>query len=156
MLVRNLSRTPLKIKSFNGKKVVLPPMKVIELDSLDFPAERVKKLFGKYVQILTEKATENDVPTETKEDMELQKGTDPVQPANETVAKKEETETAGAPDNDKDTSVQDPSNDDGVVDPVIDDVLAEVKDETGKEEKPVEAPKAKKATKKPAKKTTKK
>lgn len=156
MLVRNLSRTLLKIKSFNGKKAVLPPMKVIELDELDFPPERVKKLFGKYVHILTEKATEDEVPAETKEDMGHKEDINPVQPTDAAVTEEKENETAGATDNVKNATGEDAANDNSDADAIVDAVLEEVEAEADKKEEPVETPKAKKATKKTTKKTAKK
>lgn len=162
MLVRNLTQGSLNIKGLSGKKLSLPPLKVIDIDGLDFPAERLKKQFGRYIHILTEKVEEpkhEEVPTKPQEDLELKEGEGSLPPADETASEEEKDKNIGAEDNDKDADTEDTNNDSDDVDELVDSILEEIEGEdAGKEEVTTEEPVAKKpakSSKKAAKKAKK-
>lgn len=160
MLVRNLTQGGLFAKGVTGKKIVLPPLKVVELDGLEFPAERLKKLFGRYIHILTEKVEEpkDDVSTEPKEDLEPKKGNGDVPTADETATEEKDKDTS-VEDNDTNANTEDTNNDSDDVDELVDSILEEIESEDSGEEKvaPKEAEKKPtKSSKKNTKKTSKK
>lgn len=141
MLVKNMTKTPLKMRSLKGTKIVLPPLKVINIDAVEFPAERIKKLFGKYVFILTDKVAEDEanVPAKAKEDLEPKESDSVVQPVETTPAVEEENEAAGVQADNTDTACEDSNNDNGDADKPADTVVEELKAEVGGEEgEPVE------------------
>ena len=162
MLVRNLTQGGLIAKGVTGKKITLPPLKVVEIDELEFPAERLKRLFGRYIHILTEKVEEpkhEEVPTEPKEDLELKEGNSAVPTVDETVTEEEKDKDTGVEDNDTNANTEDTNNDSDDVDELVDSVLEEIESEDSGEEKvaPKEAEKKPaKSSKKNTKKTSKK
>ena len=161
MLVRNLTQGGLIAKGVTGKKIILPPLKVVEIDGLEFPAERLKKLFGRYIHILTEKVEEpkDDVSTEPKEDVESKKGNGDVPTADETATEEEKDKDTSVEDNDTNANTEDTNNDSDDVDELVDSVLEEIESEDSGEEKvaPKEAEKKPaKSSKKNTKKTSKK
>ena len=149
MLVRNLTQGGLNAKGVTGKKIVLPPLKVVEIDGLEFPAERLKRLFGRYIHILTEKVeeTKDEVPTEPKEDLELKEGNGDVPVADETATEEEKDKDTGVEDNDTNAGVEDANNDADDVDKLVDSILEEIEGEDAGEEEIVD----KEPEKKPAK-----
>lgn len=161
MLVRNLTQSTLNMKSLNGKRISLPSMKIINISELDFPAERIKKLFGRYVQILTEKADE-EVPAKPKENLESPKGDNNVPTSDETTTEEQENENNGGENNAPDANTEDLIDDSDNVDELVDKVLEEVEGESSNKEKPAEKKPveekqtAKKATKKTGKKASNK
>lgn len=156
MLVRNLTQSTLNMKSLNGKRISLPAMKIVNISELDFPAERIKKLFGRYVQILTETADE-EVPAKPKENLESPKGDNNVPTSDEAPAEEQANENAGSEDNASDANTEDLIDDSDNVNELVDKVLEEIEGETAGKEKPAEEkPTAKKATKKTGKKASKK
>ena len=162
MLVRNLTQGGLLAKGVTGKKIVLPPLKVVELDGLEFPAERLKKLFGRYIHILTEKVEEpkhEEVPTEPKEDLESKKGNGDVPTADETATEEEKDKDTSVEDNDTNANTEDTNNDSDDVDELVDSILEEIEGEdSGEEAVAIEEPEKKpaKSSKKNTKKTSKK
>ena len=162
MLVRNLTQGGLIAKGVTGKKITLPPLKVVEIDELEFPAERLKRLFGRYIHILTEKVEEpkhEEVPTEPKEDLESKKGNGDVPTADETATEEEKDKDTSVEDNDTNANTEDTNNDSDDVDELVDSVLEEIESEDSGEEKvaPKEAEKKPaKSSKKNTKKTSKK
>ena len=150
MLVRNLTQGGLIAKGVTGKKIILPPLKVVEIDELEFPAERLKRLFGRYIHILTEKVEEpkhEEVPTEPKEDLESKKGNGDVPTADETTTEEEKDKDTSVEDNDTNANTEDTNNDSDDVDELVDSVLEEIESEDSGEEKVA----SKEAEKKPAK-----
>lgn len=157
MLVRNLTQGGLLIKGVTGKKMTLPPLKVIDIDGLEYPAERIKKHFGRYVHILTEKAeVTNEIPTKAKEDLEPKESNSVVQPANETTTKEEGDKVPSVEDNAEDVVVENVNNDVDNLDKLVDEVLEEVEEEPVKEEKETATKEEKPAKKKTGKKSSKK
>ena len=162
MLVRNLTQGGLIAKGVTGKKITLPPLKVVEIDELEFPAERLKRLFGRYIHILTEKVEEpkhEEVPTEPKEDLELKEGNSAVPAVDETATEEEKDKDTSVEDNDTNANTEDTNNDSDDVDELVDSVLEEIESEDSGEEKvaPKEAEKKPaKSSKKNTKKTSKK
>ena len=161
MLVRNLTQGGLIAKGVTGKKIILPPLKVVEIDGLEFPAERLKKLFGRYIHILTEKVEEpkDDVSTEPKEDLEPEKGNGAVPAADETATEEEKDKDTGVEDNDTNAGAEDTDNDVDNVDELVDSILEEIEGEdSGEEAVASEEPEKKpaKSSKKNTKKNSKK
>lgn len=160
MLVKNMTKTPLKIKSFKGTKLILPPLKVINVDEYEFPAERIKKLFGKYVYILTDKvetpvkeevkADATDVPTETKKDLETEKDNGAIQPAPEAPAAEEKVEDTGVKVDDGNTPGENGSDDNGDANGVVAPEVEKIETETdGEKADVVEAGEAETTEEKP-------
>lgn len=150
MLVRNLTSGSLKMSSITtGKRIVLPPMKVIEIDELEYPAERIKKIYGRYVQILTEKVEEpQNVPTEPEKDLGTEEGGSAVPTADETATENKKDEDNGDESNISDANLENSADDANNIDQLVDEVLEEI--ETGDTEektKPVEEKTAKKSNK---------
>lgn len=163
MLVRNLTQGNLILKGVvSGKRIKLPPLKVVNIDELDFPAERIKKFYGNYIHILTEKLEEKpheEVPTEPKKDMEPEKGNGNVSTIDETVTEGEKDENTGSEDTATDANTENADNDSDDIDELVDSVLEEIEGELTGEEKVSEkepAKKSSKATKKTGKKSSKK
>ena len=162
MLVRNLTQGGLIAKGVTGKKITLPPLKVVEIDELEFPAERLKRLFGRYIHILTEKVEEpkhEEVPTEPKEDLELKEGNSAVPTVDETVTEEEKDKDTGVEDNDTNAGAEDTDNDVDNVDELVDSILEEIEGEdSGEEAVATEEPEKKpaKSSKKNTKKNSKK
>ena len=161
MLVRNLTQGGLIAKGLSGKRIILPPLKVVSVDELDFPADRLKRLFGRYIHILTEKVEEakDEVSTEPKEDLELKEGNSNVPVANETTTEEEKDKDISVKDNDTNADTKDADNDVDNVDKLVDSVLEEIESEdAGKEKDTVEKTEKKstKSSKKNTKKTSKK
>ena len=159
MLVRNLTQSSLVLKSLNGKKVVLPSKKVVDIDELDFPKERIKKLFGRYIHILTEKVEEpkDEIPTEIEKNLEPQEDGDTIQPSDETITEEETNEISGDENNSEDVIIEDTNYDVSDIDELGNNIPEEVKTEDTTEEEIIEEPKtetktAKKANKKNSKK----
>lgn len=153
MLVRNLTNGSLKMSSITGKRIILPSMKVIEIDELEYPAERIKKIYGRYVQILTEKVEEpKDVSTELEKDMGTKEGDGALQTNNATVTKDEKDETAGDKGSDSDADNKDDADDADDIDQLVDEVLEEIEAGTDAEK---EGTAEEKQEDKPAKKATK-
>ena len=159
MLVKNMTKTPLKIKSFKGTKLILPPLKVINVDEYEFPAERIKKLFGKYVYILTDKveapvkeevkADATDVPTETKKDLETEKDNGAVQSAPEAPAE-EKVEDTGVKVDNGDTAGENGGDDNGDANGVAAPEVEKIETETdGEKADVVEAGEAEATEEKP-------
>lgn len=150
MLIRNLTQGNLNLKGLSGTKIVLPPLKVVEIDSLDFPADRIKKLFGKYVHILTEKLEEGkDVPTKPKENLESKEGKGTVPAPLEAVTENEENKNISDEGNDTDANTEDVVNDLDNVDELVDEVLEEIEEESEpKEEKVTKSTKKSRKSKK--------
>lgn len=155
MLVRNLTQAELIVKGVTGKKITLPSLKVVDIDGLEFTAERLKKHFGRYIHILTEKGkVADDLSTETKEDLESKKDDNNVQIVDETSAEKEMGEDAGNEGDNKDVDTENADNDTDNLDELVNSVLEEIEDGTAeKEEKSEEKPA--KAAKKTGKKANK-
>lgn len=149
MLVRNLTSGSLKMSSITtGKRIVLPPMKVIEIDELEYPAERLKKIYGRYVQILTEKVEEpQNVPTEPEKDLGTEESGSTLPPSDETPAKNEKDEDNGGEGNAPDANPENSADDADNIDQLVDEVLEEIETGDTKEEKPVEEKSAKKSNK---------
>lgn len=143
MLVRNLTQAELIVKGITGKKITLPSLKVVDIDGLEFPAERLKKHFGRYIHILTEKEkVADDLSTETKEDLESKKDNNNVQTVDETSAKEEVGEGAGNEGDNKDVDIENVDNDTDNLDELVNSVLEEIEDgTTDKEEKPAKTAK---------------
>ena len=143
MLVRNLTQAELIVKGVTGKKITLPSLKVVDIDGLEFTAERLKKHFGRYIHILTEKGkAADDLSTEIKEDLESKKDDNNVQIVDETSAEKEVGEGAGNEGDNKDVDTENVDNDTDDLDELVNSVLEEIEDGTAeKEEKPAKAAK---------------
>ena len=102
MLLRNFTKVTLKI-GYGKDKIVLPPMTIVNVNECKYPAEYIKKHYGSYVQILTEKQEETtderaDIPAKVKEDMAKQEAVGDVSTVNEAGAKEDEKgDDKGAP-----------------------------------------------------------
>ena len=155
MLVRNLTNGNLSVKGVTGKKIILPPLKIVNIDELEFPAERLKRFFGRYIHILTEKVevTENELPAKVKENLEPKEGISNVPTANETITKEEKGEDNGNADNDKDAGTKNDDNDLGDIDELVDSVLEDIeKEDAGKSVEKENKVKTNKTNKKASKK----
>lgn len=94
MLLRNFTKVTLKI-GYGKDRIVLPPMTIVNVNECKYPAEYIKKHYGSYVQILTEKQEETtdervDIPTKVKEDMAKQEAVGDVSTIDEAGAKEDE------------------------------------------------------------------
>lgn len=69
MLVRNLTGSTLKL-GYGKDRVLLPPMKIVSISEVKYSKESLKKLFGRWVQILSEKEEVNEeVADEVKDEL---------------------------------------------------------------------------------------
>lgn len=159
MLVRNLTQGNLNLKGVvSGKRIKLPPLKVVNIDEIDFPADRIKKLYGNYVHILTEKIEEKpneEVSAKPQKDLEPQEGDSNVPTSDETSTEEEKDEGTGSEDNNSDADTEDNADDTDDVDELVDSILEEIEGENAGEEKDVDKEPEKKSTK-ASKKTGKK
>lgn len=164
MLLRNFTKVTLKI-GYGKDKIVLPPMTIVNVNECKYPAEYIKKHYGSYVQILTEKQEETtderaDIPAKVKEDMAKQEAVGDVSTVNEAGAKEDEKgDDKGADIDAGDSAGEDNNNDAGDIDNKDDTAGEETADEI--EGKPAETEEDEKADdavadEKPAKKTKKK
>lgn len=161
MLVRNLTQGSLNLKGISGKKITLPALKIVNIDELEFPAERVKRYFGRYIQILTEKVEEikDEVPTESKENLEFKESNSDVPVVGQATTKEENGENISTENNNTDTNIENIIDDSDDVDKLVDSVLEEIEGEdAGKEENIAEKTEEKpvKTAKKTGKKASKK
>lgn len=164
MLLRNFTKVTLKI-GYGKDKIVLPPMTIVNVNECKYPAEYIKKHYGSYVQILTEKQEETtdegaDIPAKVKEDMAKQEAVGDVSTVNEAGAKEDEKgDDKGADVDAGDSAGEDNNNDAGDTDNKDDAAGEETADEIeGKSAETEEDEKADDAVtdEKPAKKTRKK
>lgn len=164
MLLRNFTKVTLKI-GYGKDKIVLPPMTIVNVNECKYPAEYIKKHYGSYVQILTEKQEETtderaDIPAKVKEDMAKQEAVGDVSTVNEAGAKEDEKgDDKGADVDAGDSAGEDNNNDAGDIDNKDDAAGEETADEIeGKSAETEEDEKADDAVtdEKPAKKTRKK
>lgn len=164
MLLRNFTKVTLKI-GYGKDKIVLPPMTIVNVNECKYPAEYIKKHYGSYVQILTEKQEETtderaDIPAKVKEDMAKQEAVGDVSTVNEADAKEDEKgDDKGADVDAGDSAGEDNNNDAGDIDNKDDAAGEETADEIeGKSAETEEDEKADDAVtdEKPAKKTRKK
>lgn len=167
MLLRNFTKVTLKI-GYGKDKIVLPPMTIVNVNECKYPAEYIKKHYGSYVQILTEKQEETtderaDIPAKVKEDMAKQEAVGDVSTVDEAGAKEDEKgDDKGADVDAGDSAGEDNNNDAGDIDNKDDAAGEETADEI--EGKPAETEEEKADEKaddavtdeKPAKKTRKK
>lgn len=159
MLLRNFTKVTLKI-GYGKDKIVLPPMTIVNVNECKYPAEYIKKHYGSYVQILTEKQEETtderaDIPAKVKEDMAKQEAVGDVSTVNEAGAKEDEKgDDKGADVDAGDSAGEDNNNDAGDIDNKDDAAGEETADEI--EGKSAETEEDEKADEKPAKKTRKK
>ena len=168
MLLRNFTKVTLKI-GYGKDRIVLPPMTIVNVNECKYPAEYIKKHYGSYVQILTEKQEETtderaDIPAKVKEDMAKQEAVGDVSTVDETGAKEDEKgDDKGADVDAGDSAGEDNNNDAGDIDNKDDAAGEETADEI--EGKPAETEEDEKADEKaddavadekPAKKTRKK
>ena len=164
MLLRNFTKVTLKI-GYGKDRIVLPPMTIVNVNECKYPAEYIKKHYGSYVQILTEKQEETtderaDIPAKVKEDMAKQEAVGDVSTVNEAGAKEDEKgDDKGADVDAGDSAGEDNNNDAGDTDNKDDAAGEETADEIeGKSAETEEDEKADDAVtdEKPAKKTRKK
>lgn len=164
MLLRNFTKVTLKI-GYGKDKIVLPPMTIVNVNECKYPAEYIKKHYGSYVQILTEKQEETTderayIPAKVKEDMAKQEAVGDVSTVNEAGAKEDEKgDDKGADVDAGDSAGEDNNNDAGDIDNKDDTAGEETADEIeGKSAETEEDEKADDAVtdEKPAKKTRKK
>ena len=168
MLLRNFTKVTLKI-GYGKDKIVLPPMTIVNVNECKYPAEYIKKHYGSYVQILTEKQEETtderaDIPAKVKEDMAKQEAVGDVSTVDETGAKEDkEGDDKGADVDAGDSAGEDNNNDAGDIDNKDDAAGEETADEiegksaeTEEDEKADEKADDAVADEKPAKKTRKK
>lgn len=164
MLLRNFTKVTLKI-GYGKDKIVLPPMTIVNVNECKYPAEYIKKHYGSYVQILTEKQEETtderaNIPAKVKEDMAKQEAVGDVSTVNEAGAKEDEKgDDKGADVDAGDSAGEDNNNDAGDIDNKDDAAGEETADEIeGKSAETEEDEKADDAVtdEKPAKKTRKK
>lgn len=113
LLVRNLTAGTLKLFR-KGKKQDLLPRKVTLVNELDFPADFIKSVYGKFVCILADDDKEpKNVSEKVEEDMGVQENTGVATVADEaTDADKESTDT-NLEDNDTSAPVEDTTDDAG-------------------------------------------
>lgn len=57
MLIRNLTKNTIKL-GYGKDRVAIAPLQVINIDECKYPAATIKKYYGPYIQILTEKVEE--------------------------------------------------------------------------------------------------
>lgn len=150
MLVKNLSHTDLSVRSFSGKRIVLKALKVQNIDEYEFPPERLKKLFGKYIHIMAEKRTEDitpinetgnlddDLSKKVKKDMESKENVDVVSVTTEAITKEEETDDNGMGCDVQNLDNENVNNDICGNNPVCDTVTKENKEQVTSEEKPAD------------------
>ena len=156
MFVRNLSQSTLRMKNIsNGKKLEILPKEIKLVDEVDFPPERIKKLWGRYAHIITEKIEEqvNEIPTKPQENLELKEGESTLPTTNETPSENQDEQDSGDKTGDSDADSEDAGDESGDADELVNEVLNEVENESG-EEKPEEktpTEKSKKQNKKSAK-----
>lgn len=168
MLLRNFTKVTLKI-GYGKDRIVLPPMTIVNVNECKYPAEYIKKHYGSYVQILTEKQEETtdervDIPAKVKEDMAKQEAVGDVSIIDEAGAKEDEKgDNKGANVDAGDSAGEDNNNDAGDIDNKDDAAGEETADEI--EGKPAETEEDEEADEKaddavadekPAKKTRKK
>ena len=134
MLLRNFTKVTLKI-GYGKDRIVLPPMTIVNVNECKYPAEYIKKHYGSYVQILTEKQEETtdervDIPAKVKEDMAKQEAVGDVSIIDEAGAKEDEKgDNKGADVDAGDSAGEDNNNDAGDIDNKDDAAGEETADE---------------------------
>lgn len=156
MLLRNFTKVTLKI-GYGKDKIVLPPMTIVNVNECKYPAEYIKKHYGSYVQILTEKQEETtderaDIPAKVKEDMAKQEAVGDVSTVNEAGAKEDEK----GDDKGADVDAGDIDNKDDAAGEETADEIEGKSAETEEDEKADEKADDAVTDEKPAKKTRKK
>lgn len=156
MLLRNFTKVTLKI-GYGKDRIVLPPMTIVNVNECKYPAEYIKKHYGSYVQILTEKQEETtderaDIPAKVKEDMAKQEAVGDVSTVNEAGAKEDEK----GDDKGADVDAGDIDNKDDAAGEETADEIEGKSAETEEDEKADEKADDAVTDEKPAKKTRKK
>lgn len=121
MLVRNITSATLKLRR-KGKKQDLPARVVTTVNEFDFPEDFIRNTYGKYVVILTDKApvkvevVNENISTETKDNLDAEKGIDNAPAVDETSTTDKEDELTNVEGGSEDKSVEDVNNDDNTPD----------------------------------------
>lgn len=158
MLVRNLTKSELRLRC-GATVIALPPRKIVNVDEVKFPAETIKNIYGKYVQIMADEDNKVEVvkdenPTETKAPVESEEADGNVPEDNAGDAKDSEGEAADDATADADVVVEDPANNGDGADET--DVTGNEADEAEVGEGKTEEDNKKSTSKKAAKKAGKK